>query len=119
MKTTKTNQNTLELIRTLKKQSSTEDVNIWKTVAKELERANRKQTEVNVGHIEKHSENDETILVPGKVLGDGKINHNVNVAAFKFTQEAAKKIEAAGGKYMSITDLMDENPKGSNVKLLK
>jgi large subunit ribosomal protein L18e len=119
MKLTKTNPNTINLIKSLKKQSSAENAPIWKAVASELERANRKVKEVNVYHIDKYSDNDETVLVPGKVLGEGQIAHNVNVAAFKFSAEAERKITDAGGKCLKINELMEENPKGSMVKILK
>lgn len=119
MKLTKTNPNTINLIKSLTKQSSAENAPIWKAVANDLKRANRKTKEVNVYHIDKYSDDDETLLVPGKVLGEGNITRKVTVAAFKFSQEAESKIEAAGGKCLTIEDLMAENPKGSNVKIIK
>ena len=119
MKSTKTNPNTINLIKTLKKQSSAENAPIWKAVANELNRANRKTKEVNLYHIDKYSGDDETVLVPGKVLGEGVLTHSVTVAAFKFSKEAETKINAAGGKCLKIDELMDVNPKGSNVKILK
>ena len=119
MKLSKTNPNTIDLIKSLTKQSSAEDAPIWKAVAKELKRANRKNKEVNVYHIDKYSDDDDTVLVPTKVLGEGNITKKVTVAAFKFSQEAEKKIVAAGGKCLKIDELMAENPKGSNVKIIK
>lgn len=119
MKISKTNPNTLNLIKSLTKQASSEDAPIWKAVANELKKANRKTTEVNVYHIEKYSDNDETVLIPGKVLSEGSITKSVTVAAFKFSKEAENKIVNAGGKCLKIDELMVENPKGSNVKILK
>lgn len=119
MKVTKTNPNTLNLIRSLNKLSSTEEAPIWKAVANDLKRANRKTEEVNLYHIDKYSNDDETVLVPGKVLSEGVLTHNVTVAAFKFSARAEDKITAAGGRCLTISELMDENPKGSNVKILK
>lgn len=37
-----------------------------------------------------------------KVLGDGKLDHALNVTAHKFTESARAKIEAAGGKVTVI-----------------
>ena len=115
----KTNPNTINLIKSLTKQSSAEDAPIWKAVANEISRANRKNGEVNVYHIDKYSDDDDTVLVPTKVLGEGNITKKVTVAAFKFSQEAENKITAAGGKCLTIDELMAENPKGSNVKIIK
>jgi large subunit ribosomal protein L18e len=57
-------------------------------------------------------------VVPGKVLGAGKIDHPVNVAAFAFSEQARSKILRTKGKCLSILDLMKKNPKGTNVKII-
>jgi large subunit ribosomal protein L18e len=58
------------------------------------------------------------VVVPGKVLGAGKIGHPVNVGAFAFSERARSKILEAKGKCLSISDLMKKNPKGANVKII-
>jgi len=58
------------------------------------------------------------VVVPGKVLGAGEINHPVIVAAFSFSEKAKEKIKAAKGKCLSFIDLIKKNPKGSNVKII-
>jgi len=60
----------------------------------------------------------ETVVVPGKVLGAGKIDHPINVAAFAFSDQARLKILKAKGKCLSILELMKKNPKGANVKII-
>jgi len=57
-------------------------------------------------------------VIPGKALGAGIIDHPVTVAAFNFSEKAKRKIEAAGGKCLTIEELAEANPKGSNVKIL-
>jgi len=57
-------------------------------------------------------------VVPGKVLGAGRIDHPVHVAAFSFSDQARFKILRAKGKCLSILELMEKNPKGTNVKIL-
>ena len=61
----------------------------------------------------------ETVLVPGKVLSNGDLTEKVNVAAFKFSQKAQEKIESAGGECVSIDDIMESNPKGSNIRIME
>tara|TARA_B000000565_G_scaffold200869_1_gene154500 strand:+ start:959 stop:1132 length:174 start_codon:yes stop_codon:yes gene_type:complete len=56
--------------------------------------------------------------VPGKVLGSGSINGGQTVAAFSFSDAARSKIEASGGRTLSIRELMDENPNGKGVRIL-
>jgi large subunit ribosomal protein L18e len=52
-------------------------------------------------------------------LGDGALKHPVVVGAFKFSQTAKAKIEEAGGKCVTIRDLVSKYPKGSNVQILR
>jgi len=68
--------------------------------------------------LSKYTKDGETVVVPGKVLGDGELDHRINIAAYKFSEKAKKKIEKTGGKMMSINELMKKNPKGSNLKLI-
>lgn len=117
-KLTKTNPNLIELINELNKKSNTENAAIWKDVAKRLSRANRKTSEVNISDIARYAKDGETVLVPAKVLANGDLDFKVDVAAEKFSAKAQEKIENAGGKCMSISELMEVNPKGSNVKIM-
>ncbi|MCX6694785.1 MAG: 50S ribosomal protein L18e [Candidatus Altiarchaeota archaeon] len=108
----------VELIKAVEKLAKNENSNLWATVAKELSRVRRNRREVNVYKIDKYTASGDTIIVPGKVLGDGFLGHKVAVAAFRFTQGAEKKIKDSGGEVMSILDLMKKNPKGSKIKLM-
>ena len=58
------------------------------------------------------------MVVPGKVLGAGRIEHPIHIAAFTFSDGARSKILTAKGKCQSILQLMKEKPKGTNVKLM-
>ena len=102
-----------ELIRKLKKLGRKEDVNLWKRVAEDLEKSIRRRREVNVNRINRVTKEGETIVVPGKVLGDGEIDHKVNVAAYKFSENAKTKLNC-----MTIEELMDKNPKASKVRII-
>ncbi|MBI5681231.1 MAG: 50S ribosomal protein L18e [Methanobacterium sp.] len=119
MKLTKTNPKLIELIGTLKKKSYQEDVAIWKDVAKRLERSNRRYAEVNISQINRHSSPDETVLVPGKILGSGELNHKVDVVALGFSKKAEEKIAAAGGECLNFSGILDKNPKGSKIRIIE
>jgi large subunit ribosomal protein L18e len=90
----------------------------WKRVLSDLRKPSRQRRTVNVYKIDKHAKEGETIIVPGKVLSLGEINKKVDVAAFTFSGEARKKIEQASGKTLSIQELIKQNPKGENVRIL-
>ena len=58
------------------------------------------------------------MVIPGKVLSDGKLDHKVTIAALGFTKSAEAKIEKFGCEALSIAELAEANPKGSNVKIM-
>ncbi|MFC1754008.1 50S ribosomal protein L18e [Thermoproteota archaeon] len=106
------------LIQLLKKQGSEQKVNIWKRIAKDLEKSARNKRIVNVYSLDKNTKENENIIVPGKVLGTGEINHKVNVAAFDFSDGAKKKISQAKGTCMHIADMLQKNPKGKDLRII-
>jgi large subunit ribosomal protein L18e len=108
----------LDLIKELEEASKKNESRIWSVIAEELGRVRRNRREVNVYKLGKFSAEGDYVVVPGKVLGDGQIAHKVNVAAYRFTAGAQKKITAAGGKTMGILELVKANPKGAKVKIM-
>jgi large subunit ribosomal protein L18e len=56
--------------------------------------------------------------VPGKLLGSGDVIGKPNVAAYSVSSGARSKIEEAGGRVITIRELMNENPEGSGVRIL-
>ncbi len=113
----KTNPELIELVKNLKQKSREENVNIWRDIAYRLEKPLRVWPEVNLSRIERYAGDSDVIVVPGKVLGAGMITKKVTVSAFKFSTEAKDKIESAGGKVLTIKELMAINPKGKGVKI--
>ncbi len=107
-----------ELIERLYREGSKNRVNLWRAVAKALNRPRRKRHEVNLVRIEKYAKPKETIVVPGVVLGNGEIKKRVVVAALRFSGKAKEKIEKAGGKCLSIEELYESNPKGKGIRIM-
>jgi len=113
-----TNPELIKLIRSLRKKSLESEVEIWRYIADRLSRSRRRRVAVNVSQLNRHTKGGETVAVPGKVLGAGRIDHPINVAAFTFSDHARSKILRAKGKCLSILDLMKKNPKGTDVKVI-
>lgn len=90
----------------------------WKDVAKRLSAARRKKVEVNIGEINMHAKGGETIVVPGTVLANGKMDKAVTIAAWKFSPVAADKIRGAKGVTLTIEELLKKNPKGSKIRIM-
>ncbi len=105
-------------IRELIKTSNANKARIWRYVAELLMRPARRRVIVNVSKIRRYTKPGDVVVVPGKVLGAGIIDHPVTVAAIAFSASAIEKIKAAGGRVMHILDLIKENPRGSGVKII-
>ena len=73
---------------------------------------------VNVGQLGRIAESDETVVVAGKLLAEGRLSKRLTVGAFGFSAEARGKIRAAGGSAMSLHELLKTRPDGSGVRLL-
>jgi len=114
----KTNPNLVKLIEELLKASAMNDAPIWKDIAERLAKPKRLYAEVNVSKIQRYAKEGETIIVPGKVLGGGKITKAVTVAALSFSESARRKIIEAGGKCLTIKELLEINPTGSGVRIM-
>ncbi len=113
-----TNPELINLIRVLKKKSRENEAPIWRDVAERLSRTKRRRIAVNLSRLNRYTEKGDLVVVPGKVLGAGRLDHPIKVAALAFSEQAKMKILDAKGKCMSITDLLKLNPKGSNVKII-
>lgn len=83
-----------------------------------LSKPKRRRVAVNLSRINRYTKENDEVIVPGKVLGSGVINHPVKVAAFTFSDKARSKIIKAKGKCLTIPELAEMNPKGSNVKII-
>ncbi|MBN1502557.1 50S ribosomal protein L18e [Candidatus Woesearchaeota archaeon] len=106
------------LIENLKKTSIEQKVNIWKRIACELEKPTKKRRAVNLSKINRYIKNNDTVIVPGKVLGMGELDKKVTIAAYTFSGQAISKILSSGSHAVSIEELLKKNPKGSKIRII-
>ncbi len=107
-----------KLIDSLRKESRINNAPVWRRVAELLERPTRNRVEVNLGRIERHAREGEMIIVPGKVLGSGRLSKKVTIAALAFSEQALMKIKESGGRAITIADALRENPRGRNTRII-
>jgi len=120
MKETKTtNPELISLIRLLKKESREKQAGIWLDIAEYLSKTRSQRVSVNLSGLNRNTKRNDIVVVPGKLLGSGSINHSVTVAAFGASEKAKAKLAAAKAKYISIPELLEKNPKGSNVRIIR
>ena len=106
---------TVMLERAGKKQKA----RIWTEASEMLTSTAGTRVEVNLGRISRVVEDGAAVFVPGKVLGNGLLLRKVTVGAFAFSAGARTKIEASGGKALSVEEFLKKYPKGSGVKLVR
>ena len=119
MSSNKTNPQLVATIDSLKAKTRETEAAIWRDIALRLEKPRKNWAEANLSKIERYAKEGETIVVPGKVLAAGRIDKKVTVAAYSFSEAAAKAIVAAGGKTLTFEELANANPKGSGVRIMR
>ncbi len=114
IKTNAENERLLAVLDALRKEQKP----FWKRVAELLAKPKRRRIEVNLRKIEKLAKEGDTVVVPGKVLGDGKLTKKVNVVAFSFSESAKRMMKEAGAKYMEIEEYYKKNKEAKDATIL-
>jgi large subunit ribosomal protein L18e len=110
-----------ELVRTLielRKAARRHEAPIWAAVAERLARARHSVPPVNVGDLERLASAKETIIVPGKLLSHGEISKPLTIAAYRWSGTAAAKVAKAGGRTITIHELLHNQPDGAGVRII-
>lgn len=105
-------------IAELKKLSREKEAPLWRELARRLEGAERNWAEVNLSRVERYAAVQQVVAIPGKLLGAGSVTKPVTVGAFKSSAAAKRKVEAAGGKVLSLVELANQHPNASGIRLL-
>ncbi|MCL2359549.1 MAG: 50S ribosomal protein L18e [Nitrososphaerota archaeon] len=120
MRETKTtNPQLIELIKVLRKTSREQNAPIWLDVADYLAKTRSNRITVNLSNINRHTEKADVVVVPGKILASGTLNHQITVASFEASTAAKTKLEPSKSTYITIQELLEKNPKGSKVKIIR
>lgn len=92
-------------------------IKIWRTISKKISGSRKNRVKANLYRINKKTRKNDIVVIPGKVLGIGDLDHTLTIACLEYSKSAKKKIEASGSKLMSIEELLEQNPKGTGVKI--
>jgi large subunit ribosomal protein L18e len=114
----KTNPRLRRLIADLKSVSRDGGGDVWGDVAERLQKPRRTHAEVNLGRIERYAGEDETVVVPGKVLGSGALRKDVTVAAVDFSGSAETKIQQVG-ETKRLEQALEDDPDGTDVRVIR
>lgn len=113
-----TNPEIITIIRFLKKKSTETEASIWKTLASKLKKSKHARSTVNLSRINRCTKDGAKVMVPGKVLGAGDLEHKISIAAFSFSKKARRKVEKIGGECLNIKEFVQKYPKGSGVNII-
>lgn len=90
----------------------------WRNISEYLQKSRSTRILVNLGKIDIFTDENDTVIVPGKLLSSGELTHPVTIAAYSCSRKAMKKLAKVGAQLIKIEDLLEKNPTGSNVKLI-
>jgi large subunit ribosomal protein L18e len=110
----------LKLLReTLKGYAKEHQADIWKELARRLEAPSNNYAKVNLSRLNRYTNSGDVVIVPGKVLGAGSIDHPISIAALNFSENARLKLLGAAGTVLTIDEILQGSPKGSNIKIMR
>lgn len=116
---TKENPFLKETIEELTKISRENGSPFWREIARRLNSSRRNYANVNIGELENFLNDGETVVVPGALLGAGYFEKKVTFSALKYSKGAREKLEKSGSTLKTLLELAKENPKGTNIKILR
>lgn len=91
---------------------------IWRDVSEILGKPSRKMHEINLFRLNKITKDNDIIVIPGKILGAGQIDHKLTIGAYKISQLAREKLAKAKCQVLTIKELLEKYPTGSGVRII-
>ncbi|MDE1761772.1 MAG: 50S ribosomal protein L18e [Candidatus Micrarchaeota archaeon] len=99
-----------EAITSLKADSK--NAGLWQDVRQLISQPRRSRVVVNLNKIDRLTKDGEFIVVPGKVLSFGRVNHKIRIAAVEYSQSAIAKLKGSGCEMVPIEEMLKkENPR--------
>jgi len=90
----------------------------WHRLAEILSGSRRARAEINLEQINEVAGDSEIIIIPGKVLSQGKLDKKMKIAALNFSESAREKISHSKGECLSILEEIKKNPSAKGIKIL-
>jgi len=91
----------------------------WLAVASILSGPKNRYVKVNLNKINKEVKDGDIVVVPGKVLSLGEIEHKIKVVALSFSKQAEKKLKEKKCEISGLIEEIKTNPKAQGVKIVK
>ncbi len=93
---------------------SEKDKNLWRRVHRLSAVPSRSRHSVNLYKINRYTSEGDNIVVPGKVLSEGSLDHKVNIAAIEFSRPALERIRDSNSSVVELKKML----KAGRVKII-
>jgi len=113
-----TGQVILQMAKQLRGASKKNNAPIWLKLAELALKPSRSRRVINLGQLDKFVNDNDVVVVPGKVLGTGNISQKITLSTFSISTTGAKKVTQSGGKLVDFTHLIKNHPTGKGVKII-
>lgn len=87
---------------------------LWKRVYSLSALPARSRKSVNLYKLEKHTVEGDNVIIPGKLLSEGKMTHKLNVCAIEYSAAALKSLTGSGCRVLPLDDML----KAEKVKII-
>lgn len=69
-------------------------------------RPRRRRLAVNIGKISRCANANDSIIVPGKVLGNGEMDKKISICAVEYSGQALQKLKKAGCSMVGLDEML-------------
>lgn len=106
------------MVKQLKVASAKNKAPIWSKLAQFALKPKSAKRVVNLTKINDLTKDNAVVIVPGKILATGKIDHKITLSSFSISNSAAKKVIESGGKILSFSEIIEKFPNGNGVQII-
>ncbi len=82
---------------------------LWKDVYRLASKPRRQRVIINLIRLNRIAEEGDSVVIPGKILGVGRVEHKFSVAAIEYSSSAAEKLSKAGCKMEGIKSMLEKD----------
>ena len=72
---------------------------------------------MNLSKIEKYTDDNDVVLVPGKLLSGGELTKKVTIIAYNYSQKTLDKINGKA-QIISIEEALKKYPNAKDIKII-
>jgi large subunit ribosomal protein L18e len=109
----------IDVINDLLERSRENQSIFWRDIASRLNSSRNHYANVNLGKLDRFVSEGDTVVIPGNLLSSGILHKKIKISALKISEKARQKLAASGSEFIELRDLANENPKGTDLKIIK